>query len=95
MPFDDDTMPDVREEIERFDGLDWIRQVRFVTSAETLHPILMRHIAKQGDPAARMALALRSDLTAPVRSILRRDDNKQVRRNLLYERNENGLAVVS
>lgn len=94
MPFDDDTTPDVREEIERFDGLDWIQQVRYTATATSIHPILMRHIAKQGDPAARMALALRSDLTAPVRSILRRDDNKQVRRNLLYERNESGLAVI-
>ena len=94
MPPTGATMPPVREDIERFDRLDWVRQVRYAATTPAIHPILMRHIAKQGDPAARMALALRPDLTNPVRGILRRDTNKQVRRNLLYERNENGLAVI-
>lgn len=40
-----------------------------------------------------MALALRNDLPDYIRGMLNRDVNPQVRRNLGYQRNGNGLAV--
>lgn len=92
--FDTDTDESpMREQIEHFDSMDWIQQTRYAADMAKLHPVVARHIAKHGDPAARMALALRSDLPSSVRSILRRDTNQQVRENLLLHRNENGLAV--
>lgn len=80
---------------EWFDGLSWIQQVRYVASTDTLPPVMMRYIVKHGDPAARMALALRADLPEYVRGMLRRDENPQVRMNLECRLNENGLAVES
>lgn len=81
------------EDKERFDRLPWPQQVRYVANVETLQPMMMRHIVKHGDPAARMALALRNDLPGYIRGMLNRDANPQVRRNLKYQRNDNGLAV--
>ena len=78
---------------ERFDRLPWPEQVRFVSGEATLSPRLMRHIVQHGDPAARMALALRNDLPLYIRNMLRRDENRQVRHNLTCARNANGLAV--
>lgn len=81
------------EDIERFDRLDWPQQVMFVSGTAGMSPRLMRHIVRHGDPAARMALALRDDLPPFVRSMLSRDENRQVRSNLTRVRNDNGLAV--
>lgn len=64
-----------------FDMLDWPDQVRCVAS----HPMdagMMRHVARHGDPAARMALALRRDLPPTIRRLLETDANPQVRANL-------------
>lgn len=64
-----------------FDMLDWPDQVRCVAS----HPMdagMMRHVARRGDPAARMALALRRDLPPTIRRLLETDANPQVRANL-------------
>lgn len=83
----------VDEDKERFDRLPWPQQVRYVANVKTLQPMMMRHIVKHGDPAARMALALRNDLPGYIRGMLNRDVNPQVRRNLGYQRNGNGLAV--
>ena len=81
------------ESKDEFDQLEWPQQVRYVANTATLQPTMMRHIIKHGDPAARMALALRSDLPDYVRGMLERDNNPQVRENLTCERDENGLVV--
>lgn len=69
--------------IDRFDRMGWVEQVRFVSTTPILHPRVMRYVAKSGDPAARMALALRTDVPAYIRRRLAQDENPQVRANLL------------
>lgn len=72
-----------REERSLFDGLDWPQQVEYVTNHDLDAP-MMRHITQHGDPAARMALALKPDLPDMIRRRLSADPNPQVRFNLIH-----------
>ena len=65
-----------------FDMLDWPDQVR-CAAAQSMDAGMMRHVARKGDPAARMALALRRDLPPTIRRLLETDPNPQVRANLI------------
>lgn len=69
--------------IRMYEALDWIQQTH-IAAAGMLPPILVDHIAEHGDPAARMALALRDDLTERARLALAVDPNPQVRANLRH-----------